>query len=176
MRGERLLWVGRPYPGRVFDRSDAFLIPFSLLWGGFAIFWEAGVILSGWEFGAVWGIPFVAFGLYLIAGRFFVKVRRRRRTHYAVTDRRVFSKRDDATRAAFIHSIPTINARLQADGSGSVIFGNRSWMQDAYADSGLDFFASGYGASEWVSFNDIPDARAVVDLVNELRGRSEADA
>jgi hypothetical protein len=172
VKGERLLWSGRPDPHRLFARSDAFLVPFSLMWGGFAIFWEVAVILEGWGFGVVWGIPFVAFGLYLIAGRFFVKARRRRRTHYAVTDRRVLSVEDGgATRAAFLSSIPTVNARLRDDGSGSVTFGNSSWMQDAYADSGLDFFATGYGAGDSVTFYDVPDARSVVDLVTALRSR-----
>jgi hypothetical protein len=174
MRGERLLWFGRPDPNRLLARSDVFMIPFSLMWGGFAIFWEISVLREGWGFGAVWGVPFVAFGLYMIAGRFFVKARRRRRTHYAVTDRRVLSvDRRGTTRAAFLSSIPTVNARLRGDGSGTVIFGNPSWTQAAYADSGADFFGSDTG--DWVGFHDIHDARSVVDLINELRSRPSRD-
>ena len=44
---ERLLWVGRPDPEVLFTPIDAFLVPFSIMWGGFAVFWEAGVISSG---------------------------------------------------------------------------------------------------------------------------------
>ncbi len=36
--GEKLVWIGRPKKGIVFRSSDAFLIPYSLIWGGFAIF------------------------------------------------------------------------------------------------------------------------------------------
>jgi hypothetical protein len=121
-----------------------------------------GVILAGWALGVIWGIPFVAMGLYIIAGRFFVKARKKRRTYYAVTDRRVFSvERGGPTRASFISLIPTINANIRSDGSGSVSFGNSYWLQEWYANSGLGFFARGYGP-EAVAFYDIGDAREVV--------------
>ena len=96
--GESILWTGQPNPGVIFHKEDVFLIPFSLLWGGFAIFWEAGVAgywgsgaRSGapWAFGMIWGIPFVLIGQYLIWGRFFYAAWKKKRTHYGVTNRRV---------------------------------------------------------------------------------------
>src|SRR5919201_2297721 len=80
--GEKILWVGRPDPSKRFERSDLFLVPFSLLWGGFALFWEAAVIAHGSFFGTLWGIPFVAIGLYMTAGRFVYKAWVRRSTLY----------------------------------------------------------------------------------------------
>jgi len=44
---ERLLWSGKPEPGHLVGGGDVFMIPFSLMWGGFAIFWEAGVLCIG---------------------------------------------------------------------------------------------------------------------------------
>jgi len=35
---ETVLWTGRPDPAKHLGAIDIFLVPFSLLWGGFTIF------------------------------------------------------------------------------------------------------------------------------------------
>ncbi|HKR36064.1 MAG TPA: hypothetical protein VJT10_14570 [Steroidobacteraceae bacterium] len=70
-------------------RSGA--IPFSLLWGGFAFFWEYSVLQQkdAPVFFALWGIPFVLAGIYIIIGRFFVDSYQRSRTWWPAISKRM---------------------------------------------------------------------------------------
>jgi hypothetical protein len=42
--GESLLWAGQRRGGVVFAGADLLMVQFSLMWCGFAFFWEAEVI------------------------------------------------------------------------------------------------------------------------------------
>ena len=100
--GERLLWSGRP-SSRWLYPQDAVLIPFSVMWGGFAIFWEASALSNSGARGSVifplWGIPFVAMGLYMVIGRFFCGIRAALEDKLR-TDR---GSRPDSLRQLFAH-------------------------------------------------------------------------
>jgi hypothetical protein len=145
--GESILWAGQPNTHVIFHREDLFLVPFSLLWGGFAIFWEAGV--SGlwgsgqhpngpWFFGMLWGIPFVLIRQYFIWGRFFYAARKKKRTHYALTDRRVIVVQNGRKRqmaSTYIDTLPSLIKEGGSKGVGTLRFaqaepiwsGRRGW-------------------------------------------------
>ena len=93
--GERILWRGRPGQGILFSQHDVLLIPFSLMWGGFAVFWEYQVTARGAAplFFQLWGLPFVCIGLFMIFGRFLLDAYVRAHMDYAITDRRVLIAR-----------------------------------------------------------------------------------
>jgi hypothetical protein len=125
--GERLLWAGRPRQGILFRASDLFLIPFSLLWAGFAVFWEATVIIGGAPlFFVLWGIPFILFGAYITVGRFFVDAKIRSQTFYGLTDRRIIIISRFLTRkikSLSLRNLTEISLQDRPDGSGTIIFG-----------------------------------------------------
>ena len=94
--GERLVWSGRPRGGIRFREADIFVIPFSLVWCGFAIFWEimaSRPVAAGrggpWNVAfafPLFGVPFVLIGLYFVFGRFITDARKRAKTYYGITD------------------------------------------------------------------------------------------
>lgn len=47
LKNEQILWSGQPKTSVIFTNADMFLVPFSLLWGGFAIFWEFMALSTG---------------------------------------------------------------------------------------------------------------------------------
>lgn len=124
--GEQAVWSGQPDPNRVLQPSDAFAIPFSLLWGGFAIFWESTVLSMGAPiFMALFGLPFVLVGLYLIVGRFVHRAWANRRTWYVLTETRalvVYGKSGQHARSVELDRISDVSVTRRPDGSGTVVF------------------------------------------------------
>jgi hypothetical protein len=161
--GEKLLWSGIPKQGLLLRTSDCLLIPFSLMWGGFAFFWEAAVIASGAQLlFALWGIPFVLIGCYITVGRFVVDAQVRSRTAYAVTSRRVLFVREGvgATMCSRpLETLSEISLRCRPDGVGSVT---------------LDGAATGWGASGTRRYSRSP-LMAGPMFGSVLEGCQEAD-
>jgi hypothetical protein len=133
--GERLLWSGQPRTGIRFRSQDLLLIPFSLFWGGFAIFWEVMALTATRKATGpapiifpIFGIPFVLIGLYLIFGRFFFDARTRARTFYGVTNQRIIIFRSLFSRqlkSLQLSSLGEISYTERPDGSGTITFGPR---------------------------------------------------
>ena len=144
--GERLLWSGQPPQGMRLHAADVFMIPFSLMWGGFAIFWEIGVIASDAPmFFAGFGLPFVLIGLYLIIGRFWVDARQRARTYYGLTDSRVIIVSGAFSRSARSWNIPTLSdvaLTKKKGGNGTITFGPVNFWKLPWPIAMLDWYAN----------------------------------
>jgi hypothetical protein len=176
--GERLLWSGFPRQGLMLRSEDTFLIPFSLLWGGFAIFWEYSVLAGErdvpdqfnlWDrFFVLWGIPFVLIGLHFMFGRFLTDAMRRARTIYAVTDRRAILLTNffgHNARSISLAGLNEINLSKEPNGRGTITFGPANYV---------------YGARGWPStirntapaFDSIARAEDVLKIIRDAQAAS----
>lgn len=163
-KGEKILWTGTPSQGLLFRASDVFMIPFSLLWCGFAIFWETSVITGGAPFFFMfWGIPFVLVGLYIVFGRFILDTKQRQKTFYGLTDNRIiiisglFSRK---VKSLNLRTLSDISLSEKSDKKGTITFGPTNYM------------ASMFGGMQWPgmpatspSFELIPNAKMVYDKI-----------
>ena len=121
--GEYVLWEGRPGPGALVGREDAFLIPFSLAWCGFVAFWELTALRQGLALFALWGIPFILVGAYLLFGRFLVEASRRRGARYAITTEKVLIWERGRLDALSRKELPAVHLRPGKDGRGTILLG-----------------------------------------------------
>lgn len=168
-RDERLLWSGMPRQGLHLRPSDWYLVPFSLMWGGFAIFWEYMVISGGAPgFFWIWGIPFVLIGLYLIFGRFFADSYQRARTYYGVTDQRVLIRSgffNSRITSIAVQNLGEFSLTERSDRSGSITFGTPNATYPAWWGS------SWPGTSNRLApaFDLIDDVRQVYNAIRDAQ-------
>lgn len=162
--GERIAWRGTPGRGILSTSSDIFLVPFSLAWCGFAIFWTVSATGNrAPDFFTLWGTMFICLGVYFVAGRFVVDAWIRRGTAYALTDRRILILRGPPFGkliAVSLTQLPDVSLSERRDGRGTIRFGAE-----------LSMF-NNRKASAWApsldavpQFIAIEDARRVFDLV-----------
>jgi hypothetical protein len=137
---ERLLWTGQPAPGIRFRRADAIVIPFSLLWAGFAISWEAGVLSQDAPlFFALFGVPFVLVGAYITVGRFFFDAYRRSRLAYALTTQRIIFLRTLGGRTVDsfdLMGISQITVQEHRDRTATIAFGPTAGLYSSFKGAG----------------------------------------
>jgi hypothetical protein len=166
--GEQLRWVGQPDPQVRFAPADVYLVPFSLLWCGFAIFWEWSVITSAESFFfTLWGIPFVLMGLYMTLGRFAYKKHRKMKTVYGITDTRaIVSSGERSFDDTPVKDVPVRINRSRDNRHVTVRFGSGG-PQAAYLNTGMDFFA--FGQAQGMGFFDVADPEALLRELDQVR-------
>jgi hypothetical protein len=175
--GESLLWSGQPSRRAVFHRDDWFGIPFSLMWGGFAIFWTISAAGGfnrgkGSPFFVLWGIPFVVMGQYVIWGRFVYNWWHKARVIYAITSRRLLIVDHAWSRkvnAIYVDQIPLIEKFLRSDGIGTLRFGYPPQQSGRRSSS---FSMGDINTSGVPIFTDIENAESVYSIVAGLREKA----
>ena len=169
---EHLLWSGQPKGGVRLRPADLFMVPFSLMWGGFAIFWEWGVVTDGAPFFfMLWGVPFVLMGLYLIVGRFFWDAYRRNQTFYGLSNQRVVIVTKGLRakiKSLQLRTLTDVTLTASQDGTGSIQFG-------AGPTGAATWFAgSGWPGMQAIApaFEMIENAKSTYDLVRQAQGKA----
>jgi len=157
--GERITWTGRPPAELRLYARDLFLVPFSLLWGGFAIFWEvAAVTHAGPGFFTLWGVPFVVIGMYMIAGRFVVDAWLRSRTVYALTNERALVLRKLRAEKLLTARLDAAVVERRSDGRGVLRFGGPAGgLASMFQTRGMGWDIWHPSLSDRVEFLDIQD-------------------
>ena len=167
---EQLLWRGSPGTGIILRGIDLFLIPFSLLWGGFAVFWNASV----WAMDSngadlpfkLFGLPFLVAGFYITIGRFWLDRRIRKNLEYLVTDRRILILKksgNSSSKSIDIKRLPALDFDERSDGTGTIRFGSSGkWL------NGGNFGIWQPTFDQTPQFIRIENARGVYELIQKL--------
>lgn len=165
--GEQLLWIGGPDPSRLLSREDAFVIPFSLLWCGFAIFWLIFAMRAG---GLFWlfGVPFVLVGLYMVFGRLIVKRSTRRGMRYAITSRRALVAGASGSLVDTNLASEHVSTTRHKDGShADVRFGSGPGGAAAIWDNtGMEKI---FPTSAGIAFYDVADPEPMLRALEQAR-------
>lgn len=159
---EELIWSGIPKQGIIFNSFDFILIPFSLVWGGFAFVWEfLAIKFKAPLYSILFGIPFVIVGVYLIIGRFFIDKYRRQYISYGLTKNHIviLSGKQPNAKIQKI-SLAEINkmelTNLKNNFLGTIIFNPPHDFKNINTS-----LPQGKGAKPVIIFENIPQAKEV---------------
>jgi len=172
-KDEKIVWSGQPVPS-LFSAGDIIAIPFSLLWGGFAYFWEGSVVYlyltkhnPALLFMVAWGIPFVVIGSYMMWGRFIVQHFQQKNLFFALTNQRALilsTFRGRSTQAIFLDQLPSVNKQVNSKGIGSIYFGDMNLSMSADMTA-MQIAQYKRGVVKLTGFTNIKDVDKVYNLI-----------
>lgn len=174
--GERILWVGRSDPARMFTDADRYLIPCGVLFSALTVAALVSAVLSHAHPSVLALLAaLVALGLHLLAGRFLVKLHRKRTDVYAVTDRRVLVMNERHTRETASsrsdwyvdRSAGHVTVEWDDVSHLDSLFWGGSTAVRQYANTGIDV-VPGHGN---FALYDVADGDALLTALRETSGR-----
>lgn len=186
--GERMMWAEKPDVSASFYLSFGIWL-FAIPWTAFALFWEtmvAGPVVLhalGYEVGgarpqgsmgqtmlwvmALFGIPFIAVGFYMLASP-FIGLWQGKRTLYVLTNRRLAIVQGEKTiklQSILPRDIVTMTRKERSDGRGSL---SLSLGQTRDSDGDL--------VEKTIELGIINDTRHVEKLIMDVRDRQKNQA
>ena len=157
--GDMVLWKGKPGKGHLLGPQDVVMIPFSIFWCGFAIFWETTAIMSGAPLVmALFGIPFVCVGLYITVGRFVHSAHMRKRTAYVITRRKIIRARGNKIDVLDGKNLPPYRLYANRDGSGTIRFGENYYYRGGKR----------YVDNNQFTLENVPDVARVCQIIDSM--------
>jgi hypothetical protein len=164
--GETIRWTGNAPQGWRVRVLDVVLIPFSLLWLGFATHWELIAVATGSPpYQILWGLLFVVIGVYLLVGRFAVDAYLRDRTSYAVTSVAAYVMREGAFPTVRRYASGALDATTVEMTSGDV--GTIRFASDAGPFG--SWYDGVWSAATLDAFVNVPAARGVYGMIEAAR-------
>ena len=141
------------------------MIPFSLLWGGFAFFWEYSAFTGNAPpFFLLFGGVFVLVGIYFILGRFIVDSFIRSKTYYGVTNNRIIFLTEfpsQKIKSLNLRTLSDITYTNKPDNTGTISFGPENSMGAMM--NGM--YWPGAGQYQSPKFELIKDVNNIYDIV-----------
>lgn len=163
--GEYIIWKGKPGEKNILNISDILIIPFSLFWCGFAVFWEISVISSGAPLPfALFGVPFLLVGSYLVFGRFIHTVYKRKRTAYVITNKKIIRIRGKKVDMLDGKNMPPMYIDIHKDGKGTIWFNSGYNYPNSFNKMNINNFNN----SHIFFLDNIPDVANVGQIINNI--------
>ena len=158
---EKLLWQGAPATGLRFSGAGLAISFFGIFFLAFSLFWM-GMASSIGNGGFFWlfGFPFVLVGVWLVAGHWFFDAYRRRRSRYALTNKRALIARTVFGRR--MESYP-----IKSDSEISLISGA---LDSVYFAQKIHYSKNGRQVKN-IGFRFIADGQEVYDLLRKVQSQ-----
>jgi len=178
--GEEIIWSGQPVSGKLPTKQIVPVAVFGLFFMGFSIFWmimasrAAGVM-------AVFGVPFLLIGAYIVFGRLMKTTKFQDNTFYALTSERLMicsTENGETLNEMSLNKIPFIQINKNPDNTGTLIF------QDPNRNNYGGYQSNSFGSHHYSSnsqplsvsmfqimnfaFINIQDVQDVYDKINAL--------
>jgi hypothetical protein len=157
--GETLLWWDRPPTGFMMRKDDWWIILVGMVWTVSVFYFEKQDVSSSI------GISFalaVAFGLYLLVGRFFHDSWLRSRTIYGLTSRRAIILVANRMTSLDLADLEEVALRTGKNGVGTLTLGPKIMAEGSPASDLI-------GRPRTPSFERIADAKRVRSALREAR-------
>lgn len=165
LKNEKILWQAEPKKVPLFNKSDIFIIPLTVAFGGSLLMYSILsfiMMIKGESFVfSLIGITSFIIGAYILFLRLWYRKKRIKKQLYFVTSKRAFAF--DTMRDSVIFDIP-LDATDLYMGDKSLILGNANSIGDFVYNLGLDVFFRKF-THETPAFRYIEDINGVTKII-----------